>query len=312
MYENNIKLHDPVLLSAAIDALDIKPGGIYVDATFGRGGHSLAILRHLDERGKLIVIDRDPSAILYAKELLSEERRVSIYHANFGSLQHIVQQEQVVGKVQGILFDLGISSPQLADAGRGFSFMLSGKLDMRMNPQDGITVAEWLATVREKDLADIIYTYGEEKYARRIARAIVAHRAVTPIVDTKQLADVIVESLSGRFGPKHPATRTFMALRIFINQELAELERGMQQTLDSLDIGGRLVVISFHSLEDRIVKRFMRDNNKHNLPIDFPIKHTICPQRLKSLGRAIRPSVAEIKLNPRSRSAILRIAEKQL
>jgi len=303
--------HQPVLLREAIDALLIKPHGVYVDATFGRGGHSQAILSQLGPQGRLIVIDKDPTAILHARQFLAQDHRVSIYHHSYAALQEILSHEKVLGKVNGILFDLGVSSPQLDEAHRGFSFMREGKLDMRMNPMRGVDAATWLANVSESELARVLYEYGEEKFSRRLARAIVASRQEVPIETTTQLRDLITKVIPVRPTDKHPATRSFLAIRIVINEELEELQLGLNQIIDALLPNGRLSVISFHSIEDRIVKRFIQYHERgDNLPPDFPVKHHTLQQKLKRIGRAIHPSEEEVAANPRARSAILRIAEK--
>jgi 16S rRNA (cytosine1402-N4)-methyltransferase len=310
---NTTVLHQPVLLTETINALEIKGHGVYVDATFGRGGHTSAILAQLNAHGRLIVIDKDPLAISYAKTVFAADKRVTIYQDSFVNLMAILQHAAVWTKVQGIVFDLGVSSPQLADSARGFSFMLDGPLDMRMNPYSGQSVADWLAKASEAELAQVIYKYGEEKFARRIAKAIVARRLLKPLTTTQQLSELILRTIPGRMGRKHPATRTFMALRIFINQELVELPLALEQALASLAHTGRLAVISFHSLEDRIVKNFMRHNaggwQWQQLPVNCPVAPKALPRRLKIIDR-IRPQQAEIAFNPRARSAILRIAEQ--
>jgi 16S rRNA (cytosine1402-N4)-methyltransferase len=304
--------HHPVLLHEAITGLAIDPRGIYVDATFGRGGHSQAILSHLSTSGRLIVLDKDPTAILYARQYLAQDSRVSIFHSSFAQLNTVLEQENLLGKVDGILFDLGVSSPQLDEAERGFSFMREGNLDMRMNTMRGIDAATWLANISEAELADVIYQYGEEKFSRRIARAIALARKESPIKTTTQLRDIIVKAMPVRPKDKHPATRTFLAIRIAINQELEELEQGLDQALEALRVKGRLAVISFHSLEDRAVKRFIQYHERgDDLPSDFPVKHSVIKQKIKRVGRAIHPSADEVAVNPRARSAILRIAEKQ-
>jgi 16S rRNA (cytosine1402-N4)-methyltransferase len=305
--------HQPVLLREAIAALAIQPHGVYVDATFGRGGHACAILSELNAAGRLVLLDKDPTAISYARQCFGQDPRVAIFHASFTELQAVLQQENLSGKVNGILFDLGVSSPQLDEAERGFSFMRDGKLDMRMNTLSGIDAATWLAGIDEAALADVIYRYGEEKFSRRIARAIVKARQESPIVTTFQLRDLVVKAVPVKQKEKHPATRTFLAIRIAINKELEEIEQVLDQALEALSVGGRLSVISFHSLEDRLVKRFMQHHERGDIfPRDLPIKQTILQQKLKRIGRAIHPSPMEVAANARARSAILRIAEKRL
>lgn len=306
------KPHQPVLLREAIDALSIQPQGVYIDATFGRGGHTQLILSKLSKTGRLIVLDKDPTAIFHARQYFAEDERVSIYHSSFAKLDAVLTQENLIGKVDGILFDLGVSSPQLDEAQRGFSFMREGKLDMRMNTMRGVDAATWLAQVSEAELVRVLYEYGEERFARRIARALIEARRETPIQTTTQLRDLVAKAMPIKPKDKHPATRTFLAIRIVINQELEELQLSLEQTLAVLRPGGRLAVISFHSLEDRIVKRFIQYHERGDtLPPDLPVKHHVLQQKLKRIGRAIHPSEEEVAANPRARSAILRIAEKQ-
>ena len=305
--------HAPVLLREAVENLIVSPDGVYVDATFGRGSHSRAILDRLSASGRLIAFDKDPEAVAYAKQYFSHDKRFSIFHSSFARLEMCLSGIDVFGKVQGILFDLGVSSPQLDNPERGFSFAKSGKLDMRMNTTQGTDAMSWLATVDEKTLADVLWKYGEEKFSRRIAREIVAARNEAPITTTTQLAEIITHAMPGfkKPGEKHPATRSFQAIRIFINEELTEIEEGLAQALEALMVGGRLAVISFHSLEDRIVKEFIRAHEKGpELPRGLPIKGDQFNSRLKSRGKPIKPSSQEVNVNPRARSAILRIAEK--
>lgn len=305
--------HKPVLLSEVLTGLAIKPDGVYIDGTFGRGGHSKAILEILSSKGRLIAIDKDLEAVGFAEKTLGKDKRFSIIHGSFNALEKIAEHYGVCGKVDGVLLDLGVSSPQLDVACRGFSFLQDGPLDMRMNTQQGITAAEWINQAKEKEIADVLFELGEERFARRIAKAIVHERALEPIVTTGRLA-AIASAANPRWEEhKHPATRTFQAIRIFINQELNELEDVLSQIVEVLGAGGRLTVISFHSLEDRIVKRFIRKSFQGEaLPIELPVKATELQPQLRSLGRAIKPSATEILENPRSRSAILRIAEKLL
>jgi len=304
--------HQPVLLSEVITALAVRPQGIYVDATFGRGGHSQAILANLNQDGRLIMIDKDPSAVAYARDTFAGDSRVKIYHGSFAELDSILKQENLSGQVDAILFDLGVSSPQLDEAERGFSFMRDGKLDMRMDTSKGLDAATWLAKVDETELANIIYRYGEEKFSRSVARAIVAARQEAPILTTFQLRDIVTRAIFVKPKDKHAATRTFQAIRIAINQELEDLQQALDQALAALKVGGKLAVISFHSLEDRMVKRFIQLHERgDHFPPDFPIKHQDLQIKLKRIGRAIRPSEAELAVNPRARSATLRIAEKQ-
>lgn len=304
--------HIPVLLNEAVENLVVSPDGIYVDATFGRGSHSRAILNRLSPKGRLIAFDKDPEAILYAKQHIQDDR-FQIWHSSFARMQMVLSEAGVFGQVDGILFDLGVSSPQLDNAERGFSFSREGKLDMRMDTTSGMDAMTWLATVSEKELADVLWRYGEEKASRRIARVIVAKRTETPITTTAQLADIIKFALPKpkKHQDKHPATRSFQAIRIAVNQELTDLEHGLAQGLEALTVGGRLAVISFHSLEDRITKQFIKQHEKgEELPRGLPIKGSQFNARLKSIGKPIKPDLHEVNINPRARSAILRIAEK--
>ena len=308
----NDTLHIPVLLREAVDALVTDPNGTYIDATFGRGSHSQAILQKLSTHGQLLAIDRDITAVAHAKESIHDQR-FTMVHAAFSQLTSIVNQYQLAGKVTGILFDLGVSSPQLDTATRGFSFVRDGELDMRMDTTTGVDAKTWLASVDEKTLATVLWEYGEERFSRQIARRIVAERQIAPIATTKTLAEIIKSAIPARFRShdRHPATQSFQAIRIAINNELQELEAVLPQALEMLSVRGRLVVISFHSLEDRIVKEFIRVQEKGEmLPRGLPIKDTGFTPRLHSVGKRIKPSESEIAANPRARSAILRIAEK--
>lgn len=308
--KDNFTDHLPVLLNEVIENLAIKPDGIYVDATFGRGGHSRAILSHLNLNGRLFAFDKDQEAVNYALQHFSADERFCIQQGSFIELKNILNKNNLLGKVDGILMDLGVSSPQLDDPKRGFSFLREGELDMRMDTSKNISAAEWLATVSEKELAQVLWEKGEEKFSRRIARAIVEARQKQPIVSTIQLAGIIAAAHPAWQKGKHPATQSFQAIRIFINRELEDLQQGLEQSLDVLAVGGRLLVISFHSLEDRIVKQFIQRQEKgEEVPRGLPIKN-VFKSRLKHLGRAIKPSEQEIDLNPRARSAKLRIAEK--
>ncbi|MGZ8215809.1 16S rRNA (cytosine(1402)-N(4))-methyltransferase RsmH [Methylomagnum sp.] len=303
-------LHRPVLLREALDGLAIQPDGHIVDCTFGRGGHSRAILERLGDQGRLLALDKDPDAVKSgAAEELSTDSRLTLRHGSFARLEEFVEQLGWTGRVSGVLMDLGVSSPQLDEAGRGFSFTRSGPLDMRMDTSQGLTAAEWLAGVSENDLARVIGDFGEERFARRIARAIVAHRVTKPLETTGDLAGLIERAVPTREKGKHPATRSFQAIRIFINHELGELEQGLRQTLDVLCPGGRMAVISFHSLEDRIVKRFMRDEARGGGPDD--LRWPAPPARMARLdrpARAVMPGEGEVSGNPRARSAVLRVA----
>lgn len=305
--------HQPVFLREVIEYLAIKSDGIYIDATFGRGGHSQEILRNLGEKGRLWVIDKDPSAVIYAKKHWGHDKRLQIYEGSFTALEEITKANGIYGRVDGLLLDLGVSSPQLEQAQRGFSFLREGPLDMRMNPNRGISAAEWLACATEKEIAQILKEYGEERYAKRIAKAIGEARKEMPITTTVQLAAIVKEAHPRWERHKHPATQTFQAIRIHINNELEDLQGCLKQSLDVLAISGRLLVISFHSLEDRIVKRFIRKHSHEPVELKrLPILLTEWSPRLKSLGRGIKPDAVAIAENPRSRSAVLRIAEKLL
>lgn len=300
-------IHKTVLLNEAVDAVLTDSSGVYVDGTFGRGGHSRLMLSCLTERGRLIGIDKDPAAIANGVELESEDSRFSIHHGSFTGIDSI-NGDQLV---DGILLDLGVSSPQLDDPERGFSFMHEGPLDMRMNYQHGESAADWLARVDEQEISRVIWEYGEDRFSRRVARAIVRERGVEPILTTKQLARIIAAACPTREKGKHPATRTFQAIRIHINRELDDLVFCLDRALEKLKPGGRLVIISFHSLEDRIVKRFIRKHQKGDeWPSWLPVTENQLNRRMKSLGKAIKPSKKEILDNPRARSAVMRVAEK--
>ena len=300
--------HVPVLLEEAVAALRVRPDGIYVDGTFGRGGHSAAILALLGVRGRLLAFDQDPAAL--AANALAD-RRLELIHGRFSTMKAELGARGVT-RVAGVLLDLGVSSPQLDEAHRGFSFSADGPLDMRMDPTRGETAAGWLNRATEQEIREVIGTYGEERFAKQVAGAIVAARSREPFRTTRQLAEVVGGAVRTREPGKHPATRTFQALRIHVNQELAELEMTLPQAVDLLEPGGRLAVISFHSLEDRIVKNFMREAaTADRLPRGLPVRAKDLPQpRLRLVGRAIRPSAAEVEANPRARSATLRVAER--
>jgi 16S rRNA (cytosine1402-N4)-methyltransferase len=303
-----VNAHRPVLLAEAIEALRTRPDGIYVDATFGRGGHTRAVLARLGPHGRVIALDRDPEAVAAAAAL--DEPRLTMRHAPFSRLTQVLS-EAGIARVDGVLFDLGVSSPQLERAERGFSFRSDAPLDMRMDPTRGETAAEWLARAGEAELRGVIKNYGEERFAGPIAKAIVGARARGGIRTTLELARVVAAAVRTRERGQDPATRTFQAVRIHVNQELAELSLALPQALEQLAPGGRLAVISFHSLEDRIVKRFFRGEARPQLPERLPVKATEMPQpRLKLVGRAVRPSAREANANPRARSAVLRVAEK--
>ena len=301
--------HTAVLLEEAVDGLKVRGDGCYVDCTFGRGGHSRQILTRLGKRGRLLALDRDPQAVAAGGEI--DDRRFRILHGRFGRLAALAKEAGVTA-ADGILLDLGMSSPQLDDPVRGFSFRFDAPLDMRMDPGAGITAAEWLARAPEREIREVIRTYGEERFAKSIAAAIVAARARGPVGTTRQLAALVAKAVPTREPSQDPATRTFQALRIHLNQELEELSLALPQCVELLAPGGRLVVISFHSLEDRIVKRFLRDHARADrLPPRLPLRARELPQPpLKLVGRPIRPPAAEIAANPRARSAVMRLAEK--
>lgn len=303
--------HRPVLLQAVLEKLEIEPDGVYVDATFGRGGHSRAILERLGEKGRLIVIDQDDQAIAAAEQLASSDKRVIVAHCAFSQLERIVAEHGFMGKVNGVLLDLGVSSPQLDDPERGFSFLREGPLDMRMDRRQKLTAEEWINSAKESDIAQVLKEYGEERYARRIANFICRHRLEERITTTKQLAEIITKGNPKWERRINPATRSFQGIRIFINRELDVLKEVLIQGLEVLAVGGRLAVISFHSLEDRIVKRFIQRQEKgDDIPIEIPVIHSQLNIRMRRVGKAIRADEDEVKSNPRSRSAVLRVAEK--
>lgn len=303
--------HVTVLLHEAVEALSIVEEGIYIDGTFGRGGHSRAILDRLGPNGGLMMFDKDPAAIAEAKKLQEIDQRCQLFPGSFTRIPEVVEEKKLSGKIKGILLDLGVSSPQLDDADRGFSFMKDGPLDMRMDSSAGIGVAQWLETAKEKQLAQILKDYGEERYAKRIAKAIVEEQQQNPITRTAHLAEVVKLAHPNWDKHKHPATRSFQALRIFINGELEELEILLAKVIDLLEIGGRLVVISFHSLEDRIVKRFIQQQcSGDNFPSDLPITDDQLNRRMKKIKKPIVAGEQELDRNPRARSAIMRVAEK--
>lgn len=305
--------HLPVLYSEALTALAIKENGIYLDCTFGRGGHSRGILDRLGSDGRLLAFDRDETAIEWASiSGLTRDGRFSLIHEAFSSLAGVLAEAGLQGQVDGVLMDLGVSSPQLDDPGRGFSFLQDGPLDMRMDNRDGMTAAQWLAQVSERELVKVLFEYGEERFARRIAKAIVAERVERPLTTTRQLSELIEKAVPFREKHKHPATRSFQAIRIAINRELEELETGLAQAVAVLKPGGRLVVIAFHSLEDRIVKRFIRAESGAKFdPGRLPVRQdAIDTGILKKIGKAIKASATEIAANPRARSAVMRVAER--
>ena len=301
--------HVPVMAREAVAALAIRPDGIYVDGTFGRGGHSRLILAALNEAGRLIALDRDADAIRAGAGL--NDARLTLRQRAFSQLNAVLD-ELGVGQVDGVLLDIGVSSPQLDDAERGFSFRFDAPLDMRMDTRSGLTAAQWLATASEGEIGEVIREYGEERFAKSIARALVAARQQQPIVRTQQLAQIIAHAVGWREAGQHPATRSFQAIRIYLNRELEELSSVLPQCVDRLTPGGRLAVISFHSLEDRIVKRFMRaESQGEQLPERLPVRAaTLKPGRMRLIGRAQHASDNEVAVNPRARSAVLRVAER--
>ncbi|MCP3863788.1 MAG: 16S rRNA (cytosine(1402)-N(4))-methyltransferase RsmH [Aestuariibacter sp.] len=305
--------HTSVLLQECLDGLAIKPDGIYIDATFGRGGHSGEILSQLGEQGRLIAFDRDPQAIEAAKRF-ADDKRFTIVHSPFADMADVIESMSLTGEIDGVLMDLGVSSPQLDDAERGFSFLRDGPLDMRMDTSRGQSAAEWLAEADEQDITQVIKEFGEEKFGKRIAHAIVNERKVNPITRTSELVRIIDQAMPVKDKFKHPATRTFQGIRIYINAELEQLRVGLKAATAILKPKGRLAVISFHSLEDRLVKRFMKEQSKgkavpHGLPLT---QQEIDADKVLSLiGKAIKPGEDELAVNVRSRSAVLRVAEKR-
>lgn len=302
--------HQTVLLEEAVTALVTDSNGFYVDGTFGRGGHTRALLERLGPEGRVLALDLDPQACRVGTALAARDSRLEMVQMSFRDLLPYLATRPVPVSVAGLLLDLGVSSPQLDDPARGFSFLRDGDLDMRMNPDQGQSAAAWLAAASETEITRVLQEYGEERYARRIARAIVQARAQKPLLRTVQLAQVIAEAHPAWQPGRHPATRSFQAIRIHINGELVALRAALDQVLEVLAVGGRLVVISFHSLEDRMVKRFIRDEQHPRVPRGLPIEEARLARRLRALGRAISPSAAEVAANPRARSAVMRVAEK--
>ena len=303
--------HIPVLKREALSALAIKNDGVYLDATLGRGGHAQAIAEQIGDSGRLICMDRDPRAIELGRQRFADDPRVEVLHGEFRRMTELLREFTDVQNVDGILMDLGVSSPQLDQAERGFSFMRDGELDMRMDPSQGESAAQWLARVEENDLAKVLFELGEEKFARRIAKAIVVTREQSRIDSTLQLASIIENSIPRKERHKHPATRSFQAIRMHINQELTQISEALPQAVKLLNAGGRLAVISFHSLEDRLVKRFMRDLATPRLPPkNIPVTDTDYQTPLTLVGRAIKPGAEEVTRNPRARSSVLRVAER--
>ena len=306
-----MSLHTPVLLDEVLAGLALQSAGRYCDATFGRGGHTAAILAQLGPAGRVVAIDRDPEAVTSGRERFAGESRLTLIRGSFGQLAGLLRAAGWSDGLHGVLLDLGVSSPQLDEARRGFSFMQDGPLDMRMDYESGTSAAQWLARAGEREIADVLFRLGEERFSRRIARAIVAARAQVPIATTRQLADLVAAAVPTREPGKHPATRTFQAIRIHVNRELEEVEAALPQAVDVLAPGGRLCVISFHSLEDRLVKRFMRREAQGD-PVyaGLPNVPPHARPRLKLVGGAVMPDDAEVERNPRARSAVLRVAER--
>ena len=304
-------VHKPVLLDEVIKALNIRSDGFYIDGTFGRGGHSREIIKRLGDKGRLLAFDKDPDAIMSVGVDLIQDERFEIIKGSFTMLMRYVKQHEIKKQVSGVLFDFGVSSPQLDDIKRGFSFRYDAPLDMRMNPTEGESASEWLNKASEKEIADVIYKYGEERASRKISKAIIKIRKKTPIHRTKQLAEIICKAIPSNKKDIHPATKTFQAFRIYINHELDEIREVLPQATDVLCKGGRLAAISFHSLEDRIVKRFMRDQSKpKDQPLELPVAQDYRDIKLKLVGKKIRSSEDEVSKNQRARSALLRVAER--
>lgn len=303
--------HAPVLLDAALEGLRVMAEGCYVDGTFGRGGHARAILARLGGAGRLYALDRDPDAVAFGRAAFAAEPRLRLEQGSFADLAAFAGRHGIAGRVDGLLLDLGVSSPQLDDPARGFSFQADGPLDMRMDPGSGESAADWLARASEREIAAVLSDLGEERFARRIARAIVQARTSVPLRTTAELAALVARASPARDPHKHPATRTFQAIRIFVNRELEALAQGLDQSLRVLAVGARLVVISFHSLEDRLVKRFMRDRARGEvLPKGVPVTGRPAGGDLRVIGKAVRANAAEVARNPRARSAVLRVAER--
>ena len=305
--------HAAVMHDEILHHLKILPDGIYVDGTYGRGGHARSILNQLGDSGRLVVMDKDPEAVKAARESIGEDRRVTIIHDDYANMSEVLAAVELIQQVDGVLLDLGVSSPQLDDASRGFSFQKNGPLDMRMNPTQGESAADWLRRSEEKEISRVLWELGEERHARRIARKIVDFRENQDIEDTATLAGIITSCIPPLKNKKHPATKSFQAIRIHINQELAHIGRLLDSIFDILKIGGRLLVISFHSLEDRLVKRFFRQHSKPaKIPRGLPVRDSelVSTIRLRVIGKAIKAGVEELAVNPRARSAVLRVAER--
>ena len=305
--------HITVLLDEAVDSLAVKPDGLYVDGTFGRGGHSLKIVEQLGDKGRLLVVDKDPEAIQVAKDLFAGDSRVSIFHGSFADFAAGLDDLGITDAIDGFLLDLGVSSPQLDDASRGFSFQRDGALDMRMNPESGESAAEWLTDAQDTEIMEVLWKYGDERFARRITKRILEQRDTKPLETTLQLANLISEAVPRKFhGKRHPATKSFQAIRIFINRELADLESCLESGAERLAVGGRMVVISFHSLEDRMVKRYFKKlSTPAPVPRGLPILESNIELPFRTIGKAMKPDSKEVAENVRSRSSVMRILERK-
>jgi len=303
--------HTTVLLDEAVNALAIKADGFYIDGTFGRGGHSQLILEQLNKQGRLLGIDKDPQAILFGKEIQKQDKRLHMYQGSFATIKALAEDRDFLGKVDGVLLDLGVSSPQIDDANRGFSFLRDGPLDMRMDQTSGVSAAQWLSRAEEGEITDVLKRFGEEKFGKRIAHAIIENRKIKPLTTTHELVEIIDKAVPVKDKFKHPATRSFQGIRIFVNEELSDLEKVLEGILEVLKPGGRMVIISFHSLEDRMVKRFIRKHVQgDSFPRGLPVTEEQLNRRLKAHGKAIKASDTQIQNNPRARSAVMRVAEK--
>ncbi len=303
--------HIPVLLKEVVQALDLTDREVVVDATYGRGGHAREILKTLPVKARLIVIDRDADAVTHARKFSQDDRRIEVVHCAFSKLRNILQEKSLLGEVDAILFDFGVSSPQLDQPERGFSFSNDGPLDMRMDQSEGVPAADWIKRVKEDKLVKILKNYGEERFARRIARNIKQALLHGEIETTAELSRLVSDAVPVRERHKHPATRTFQAIRIAVNQELQEIESTLPQALDALASGGRLVIISFHSLEDRMVKRFLREQSRGDFyPVDLPVTSNMLKPKLSLIGKPVRAKPDEVSRNPRARSAVMRVARK--
>lgn len=305
--------HVTVLLDEAVKALSVKPDGLYVDGTFGRGGHSQKIVDQLGEQGRLLVIDKDPQAIEVANALYADDQRVFVFHGSFADFSQALDSFDIDSLIDGFLLDLGVSSPQIDDARRGFSFQRDGELDMRMNPESGQSAAEWLSDAQDTEIMEVLWKFGDERFARRIARRIIEHREIKPLQTTLQLANLISEAVPRKFhGKRHPATKSFQAIRIYINKELDDLEHCLESGAERLAADGRMVVISFHSLEDRMVKRYFKKlSTPAPVPRGLPILESNIALPFRTIGKALKPDGKEVAENVRSRSSVMRILERK-